>query len=523
MFVFNISTAALAATTPPHFIAHGWEPWTATQILADLARDPAAWGSFQRAVAGSALRFGGISADFLHYVDGAVDGAVADTAGSTRSITACEWHPEGTFNPDLYECPFSTSTFDLLRDELGMPMIFDLNELTGRNCTHPGPKPWQPAEYCGRQPAPWRTDAVEMLLKHIAKTTTGHGLVGLELGNELWKPPHLVRDTAIADILQLTRLVDKTFPEGERPKVYGFGTNTCNSETEASVFAGLDAAGAHFSYHNYPGDSVAGDKDLRNFVMNVTWLRTKATGQDNACLQQWKSGGYKGKGMSLIVTEAAATSGSAPEGAPGVADFIHGFFSIAELGQFALMGVDMVARWSLTGGSGLITPPHPPHRSDWDAASDLFLYALYNRTVGHGVLSVSGAESPTDRTPLMYAHCSTYSNGSVTLLVANPSATAVVVALGGAHALPLLPRVEYVLTPHQGDISAHAPVLNGEQSTPLQVGKEDGTLPDMAGKWCGLEGCGRDGSWGSGGRMTLPAHSQSLIVLPYARVGLCER
>ena len=77
MFVFNISTAALAATTPPHFIAHGWEPWTATQILADLARDPAAWGSFQRAVAGSALRFGGISADFLHYVDGAVDGAVA--------------------------------------------------------------------------------------------------------------------------------------------------------------------------------------------------------------------------------------------------------------------------------------------------------------------------------------------------------------------------------------------------------------------------------------------------------------
>ena len=93
MFVFHISTAALAATTPPHLIAHGWEPWTATQILADLSRDPAAWEAFQRTVVGSALRFGGISADFLHYVDDAVADAAAD---STRLITACGWQPEGS-------------------------------------------------------------------------------------------------------------------------------------------------------------------------------------------------------------------------------------------------------------------------------------------------------------------------------------------------------------------------------------------------------------------------------------------
>ena len=83
----------------------------------------------------------------------------------------------------------------------------------------------------------------------------------------------------------------------------------------------------------------------------------------------------------------------------------------------------------------------------WDpaaVASDLYLYVLYNRTIGRRVLHVSGDETGD---ALVYAHCAktgsgNHNNGSVTLMVANPSSVAISLSLSS----PALPRLQY-LTP----------------------------------------------------------------------------
>ena len=66
-------------TTPisPTFVAHGWEPWTATQVFAHF-REPAFRTAFSH-LRGQTIRFGGISADWLRYV-------VNDTVSEP-----CEW------------------------------------------------------------------------------------------------------------------------------------------------------------------------------------------------------------------------------------------------------------------------------------------------------------------------------------------------------------------------------------------------------------------------------------------------
>ena len=49
-------------------------------------------------------------------------------------------------------CPFSTGSLDALLDffaTAGVKVMFDFNEIVGRNCTHEGIKPWQPAHWCG--------------------------------------------------------------------------------------------------------------------------------------------------------------------------------------------------------------------------------------------------------------------------------------------------------------------------------------------------------------------------------------
>ena len=60
-------------------------------------------------------------------------------------------------------------------------------------------------------------------------------------------------------------------------------------------------------------------------------------------------------GVQAAVTEAAAMCGfnAIPPGAPTTSSFIHGFFSIAQLGQFAREGVALLARWGIPQLLGL--------------------------------------------------------------------------------------------------------------------------------------------------------------------------
>lgn len=68
----------------------------------------------------------------------------------------------------------------------------------------------------------------------------------------------------------------------------------------------------------------------------------------------------------------------------------------------------MLARWGIPQLLGL---RNPPHGAPWDpssVAADLFLYVLYNRTVGPRVLKVSGDENSD---ALVYAHCAKVRRG----------------------------------------------------------------------------------------------------------------
>ena len=282
-----------------------------------------------------------------------------------------------------------------------------------------------------------------------------------------------------------------------------------NSDTMAALTTvGIDAG---FSFHSYPGNMKSwwNKSELASFLLNATWLRSVTLAQVAPCLAAWNAG-PRAAGLAAAVTEAAAMCGGhfAP-GAPTTASFIHGFFSIAQLGQFARAGVTMVARWGVPDLLGLRSSG-----ARWvptDVAADLFLYSIYNATVGHGVLSVAGDDASE---ALVYAHCSAEhafgANGSVTLLAANPSSSAVWLSVS----LATRPRLEYVLTAPKGDLASKNPVLNGKVDAPLALGS-DGSLPAMRGAFCG------SGEPGCEPTLKLPPRSQGFFVLLGAQSRSC--
>jgi len=492
----TISIGHLVGTTPSTFLAHGWEPWTAISSFVHFD-NPAVVKAVSH-LKGQTVRFGGISADWLAYT---VNSTV--TPGCSFPIA---W--------DGQACPFSTGAFDLLLDFLStanIRLLFDLNELSGRNCSQPGPKPWQPAEWCGDEPAAWDLKPMRALLQHVRDRGL-EGVVGFELGNELFAPPHLSPATAAADVTRLAALFREVWTGDHPPRLYATGTNDCENRNNSDTMAALATMGIDggFSFHSYPGDMRGWwDKsDLPSFLLNSSWLRSVTLAQTAPCLAAWNDG-PRAKGLFTAVTEAAAISGGDfGPGDPTTASFVHGFFSIAQLGQYALSGVAMVARWGLPG---LLALHGAAKWKASDVASDLFLYVLYNATVGHGVLRVTGDDASD---VLVYAHCAAAdgfgANGSVTLLVANPSNRTVALRVSG---LPSRPRLEYVLTAPNGDLAAHTPVLNGDTDSPLALGA-DGSLPPMLARFCGDDDCTE--------ALSLPPRSQSFFVLLGARSAACS-
>jgi hypothetical protein len=382
--------------------------------------------------------------------------------------------------------------------------MFDFNELTGRDCSLPGPQPWQPAQYCGENPAPWNTTKVKMLLEHIRDLDRDADLVGFELGNELFQPPHLTKETAAEDIITFSELVREVWHPATPPDVFAPGTNNCRSSNHSVIFEAIDGHIQGFSFHNYPeGDGMEDDgsvKDPMATVLNSTWLRYDAIETPQQCLDLWEGGGYKAKGVQIAVTETSANI---------LTDaFGHGFFSLSLLGQLAKLGATMVSRWSLTN---LISSVTSDGVRTYSVAADYFFNIFHGLTMGHGVLDVSGDDAEGSDI-LVYAHCSAPTEapaGSVTLMIANPSSQAVMLLVN----LPTLPRTEYVLTAPSADVSSPAPILNGHTQQPLTL-SPDGSLPPMEGKLCEEGG-------GCLETISLPPLSQSFFVLQGAAAPAC--
>ena len=350
-----VTIGSFRLALPETFVAHGWEPVTATQAFEHFA-DPAFARAFGH-LRGQTVRFGGISADFLAYF---VDANVAP---------ACRWSDLVPFFAQ--DCDFPTGSFDHLLDFLlgaGVKLLFDLNQLSGRNCTQPGPKPWQPAQWCGDSPAPWDTAPVRALLTHV-RSRGLEGLVGFELGNELHKPPHISPETATKDIGTLALIFAEIWSgETEPPVLYAHGTNDCPSRNSSDTMAALQAVSSRsgFSAHSYPGGGSGHAHmwwekyDLTTYLLDVHWLREETLSEVANCLAAWNDG-PRAAGVTMAITEGAATYGNGwAAGAPQTNAFIHGFFTIAQLGQFAREGISMVARWSVTTRECGTIPTHLP-------------------------------------------------------------------------------------------------------------------------------------------------------------------
>jgi len=136
---------------------------------------------------GQTIRWGGITADALAYT---VDAAVSP---------GCPYATHKAFT-STWPCKFSTGRFKkmlMFFKDAGVELMFDLNELTGRNCSQKGLKPWQPDEWCGDKPLVWDTKPLRAFLEAIRdEGLVSEGIMGFELGNELFRPPHLSHETA---------------------------------------------------------------------------------------------------------------------------------------------------------------------------------------------------------------------------------------------------------------------------------------------------------------------------------------
>jgi len=288
--------------------------------------------------------------------------------------------------------------------------------------------------------------------------------------------------------------------------VYAPSTDACWSSEQLGIMNSIVGAAAGYTYHAYPGGNGTGPSALPLLLLNSTWLRTGImTGSDsNTCIAQWVAG-PRADGLVLWVTESSSSwSWQLPP--PAQNSFLHGFYTLAALGQYASTGVGLLARWSFEEGSPFALIRYNDTRSGWDVAADYFLLVTHLATVGQGVLAVESEDPDV----LVYAHCAKGPNvkpgsGAVTLLVVNPTPNSYEVSVAGAVAT--VPRLEYQFTAN--NFSDYTPILNGDSSNPLRINL-NGTQPSMAPK-----------SVTSEDTISVNPYSQSFFVLQAAGAPAC--
>jgi hypothetical protein len=173
-----------------------------------------------------------------------------------------------------------------------------------------------------------------------------------------------------------------------------------------------------------------------------------------------------------------------------------------------------LAGWSFTSGASHYTLAGPP---GWVRARDdglpkphpdWFTALLWRQVVGAAVLA-SRLDAPpdTNATLAVHAWCAAGGGGAVALAYINLGAAPVALALAGVGAAA--PRVEFILTPPGGNLTADGALLNGA----LLAVDAAGALPVMPvpGKVVPA----------GGGPIVLPATSYGFVTLPEAASKAC--
>jgi hypothetical protein len=452
-----------------------------------------------------------------------------------------------------------------------LSLLFDLNELYGRNCNTTRPGCPSCSDWCGL-PAdgfpPWDTSNVRAFLQRLHDDGAAGGanaLFGFEVGNEL--AGHLDPAQNARDVVQLSGIIGEIWadaPASQRPGFYAPSTDNCWTQDTLHIMQNVTGHVTGFTFHGYP----AGDgHNLLQLLTNASWLRSGImSGSDaQACIADW-NGAPRAEGMQLWVTEASsswnwagATDPPWPPGMPAQNSFMHGFFTIPELGQYARAGVPVVARWCHALGGSFSTLDYDKQRDRFDVAADFWVMLAQKRLMGDAVLAVTGDDAPGSAA-LVYAQCAAHSalvaaaappfdlglarhvdagrpaleilgrlgavvpvgggggNGSVSIMAVNVAAEAASLTLladggSGAH-IATTPRLEWVFTAPGGNISALSSLLNddgGGAGVPLRI-NADGSLPQLPARYVPA---------GGPEALTLPPMSQAFFVLLAADAPAC--
>ena len=361
----DVSVNTVAAAGAPPALGLGWEMWVMFGYYSDMVDQR--FISALAGLAGTRVRVGGITADWTRYVmsegAGAPPAAPLARSPARRAAAGPFWPTE----PQNF-------TAGHLRTLLGfmaaanLSVVFDLNELYGRNCSQPAPQScYVMDEWCE---GPWDTSNVRSFLQylHDARLAGAAGpITHFELGNEL--ACHLNASTTLADVAALAGMVQAVWsdtPPAARPGLFAPSTDSC-APSQLEVIAGLagipGVTGA--SIHSYPGgDGV--HPPLASLLLNETWLRTRLIPKGGAldCIDAWRAAAAA-SGLQLWVTESSS-SYAIDVPAPAQNSFLNGFFSLAEWGACGRVRARRGARRGKRRGARaraaplIASFPHPP-------------------------------------------------------------------------------------------------------------------------------------------------------------------
>ncbi|KAI5070349.1 hypothetical protein GOP47_0014692 [Adiantum capillus-veneris] len=338
---------------------------------------------------------------------------------------------------------------------VGAQVVFGLNALYGRR-----------GHYSSL--GPWNSTNSRNFIKYTHDQ--GYKISAWEFGNEL--SGHGV-GTAIsakqyaADVKELRKIIEEVYADETLPQPLLIAPDGFYDEQWTIDFfeafekdsPTIDVLTLHL-YSLGPGV----DPDLKRKILNLSYVYKEAKMFQNVkqTLQE------HGPSVDAWVGEAGGAYNS---GHHLVTDaFVSGFWYLDQMAMAASYGTKAYCRQSLVGGNyGLL------NTTTFEPNPDYYGALLWHRLMGTKVLNTKVMDSQLLRA---YAHCGKGTEG-VTLLLLNfcPSTVYQVDVLTQSASVSMdarkTERMEYHLTPKDGDLTSQIVLLNGE---PLQVNKQ-GELP----------------------------------------------